>query len=325
VRETRAKRFEAGGSSRGPRSCATFSARKAVARFRRRASVGGTPEGMSTFRKLARRITVADLQGPLGPPLRLAMSSLEAWEELMQSADGYDPIDRVSLVYDDSGIPTHYCWFQALNAVGELRPNAEPLHTGLLLTSDTTALDAVLRLGLCEPPYAFVMRQHEITGVISSADFYKPEFAICVLALLLEVEDTCIREAMGDPDAAWNRLRSQRQGLALKVYARRYDRDPQQAKRSTLLHCTMFSDKLPMVRQAERSVALATRGCKTTSIRRSVSETTSRIMARTNGWEACALLRNSSQIRRSCLRHSRRRGPDCVWFMTPTPTLEPPA
>ena len=66
---------------------------------------------MSIYTRLAQRITVADLQEPLGPSLSADMNGDEVNKvcEEAHAKYGYEPFDRISLVVDKAGTPTHYC------------------------------------------------------------------------------------------------------------------------------------------------------------------------------------------------------------------------
>jgi hypothetical protein len=205
---------------------------------------------MNVFKRLARRITVADLQTPLGPTLQADTDVGDAFETCMEAADGqgYNAFERVSLVLNDAREATHYIWSEAIDSsagiIGEI---AEPLRSTLLVSGDTNALDAVKLLGTRDKPYAFVLCSSEITGVVSWADFYKPEFAMCMLALLLEVEQECLEVALRDPATAWSKLTPLRQAKAREVYAVRYNLDSEKAGKAELLRCTTFIDKKTLI------------------------------------------------------------------------------
>jgi hypothetical protein len=215
---------------------------------------GGT--GMSIFRRLAQRITVSDIQYPLGPSLTMDMSDDEVLRATHGSADGDDPPERFSLVVDERGTPTHY--FD--NATYEsVREGAEPLNPGVLVSSDTTALAALRRFGTRDGFLAFVLRESSITGLLYGASFFKPECSICVLAMLLEVERTCLELALRDPESSWAQLTPGRQAKAREVYAMRYKVDSARASCYHLLHYTTFVDKQTLIRDMPEAALLGRR------------------------------------------------------------------
>ena len=95
----------------------------------------------------------------------------------------------------------------------------------MMLSGDTTALSAVKLFETSERSIAFVLHENRISGVLFGGNFFKPEFSICVLAMLLEVERTCLEVALRDAESSWMQLGPGRQAKAREVFALRHKTD----------------------------------------------------------------------------------------------------
>lgn len=165
---------------------------------------------------------------------------------------GYEPFDRISLVVDKAGTPTHYCESQLFETVEK----AERLDLSMMLSGDTTALSAVKLFETSERSIAFVLHENRISGVLFGGNFFKPEFSICVLAMLLEVERTCLEVALRDAESSWMQLGPGRQAKAREVFALRHKTDSEGVSKERLLHCTTFIDKQKLIQNAVEAVKL---------------------------------------------------------------------
>lgn len=213
---------------------------------------------MSVLRVLASRVTAADLQTPLGPTLALTDTVADAEAAVLApipppndwSRLGEDPADRLCLVTSPDGHTTHVVntldLYGADQTVAEV---AEPILPEDCIAADTPALQLAKFFSGRSRRWALVLTNTRLTGGVTQIDLWKPEFSICVLALLLEVEQRCAEALANDEeiDNIWASLTPNRQAKAMEVFAARKQRAPSTAPPGALVFCTTFADKAGML------------------------------------------------------------------------------
>lgn len=205
----------------------------------------------SVFDHMARLVSARDLQSKLGPQLDGAQSASDAWASLCEVAadEGYDPMDRISLVMDQR---------RAVGWVGlDMldRPTviacAEPLQASSLLSADTTALELADVFCATTHHFFFVLDHHSITGTLHYEDLFRLPFRLCIFALTLQLEDSALKLASTQPRESWEVLSESRRQKAEDVYDKRYGRRPDSTHvpLDQLLGCTAFCDKGTIIKK----------------------------------------------------------------------------
>jgi len=205
--------------------------------------------GHSLFDHMARLVLVRDLQTPLGPALDAGQASTDAWELLME-AEGYDPMDRVSLVFRD-GDPVGCITLDTIDTGKKISACMEAVEPGSVLSSETSALEAVELLATTQWPFFFVLEHNRITGTFCHSDLSRLPFRLCLFALTLHLEESALNLLLRSPSQSWKALPRSRQEQAEAVYERRHGHAPDRERKplDELLGCTMFCDKGTMLRK----------------------------------------------------------------------------
>jgi hypothetical protein len=228
---------------------------------------------MSILRTLARHVTAGDLQHPFGPALSMELSGevahLSVYEAPYTPAPYHreieEQMERICLISTGTERPTHYVWGIDIDTDLPLADNAKEIRPSDCATDSTPALTLMTEFLESPKPYRLILTETRLTGFVCWADLFKPEVNVCVLALLLEVEDKCAEALTWEPmdaEEAFARLSEGRQQKAREVYTRAMSRDnesdtPVQAE--DLVYATTFVDKATMVGSLEQFAGVSRR------------------------------------------------------------------
>lgn len=214
---------------------------------------------MSILRLLSRHITVADLESPLGPTLSFSDDPVEAEQAIIAVAPAPKDFGRLGpsdtnetfcLVKSDDGRVAHGAFL--CDIMGANRTVAEaaiPILPNDCIASNTPALQLLKFFADRSRPWAFVLTGTRLTGIVDKTDLWKPEFIVCIFALLLDVEQQCAEVLANheEIDTIWATLTPGRQAKALEVFEKRTKKSPDMATTSDLVFCTTFADKPSML------------------------------------------------------------------------------
>jgi hypothetical protein len=218
---------------------------------------------LNNLERLAHHVTAGDLEAEFGPRLTLA-GSIEEARDMLRSfparpgpvhRDFDSEVERICLVHDgDDDEPSHFVWGEDLlttdTDTDTVSAVATPLAARFCVTDTTPALTLMQRFHGSDTPWCLVMSGTELTGYVSWVDLFRPELRVCVLALLLDVEQRCSEAVTwepGDAYAAWARLSAGRQAKAAETFERRRGRPPGEADVEELIYSTTFIDKAALI------------------------------------------------------------------------------
>lgn len=206
----------------------------------------------SVFHHMSRLVLARDLQGPLGPQLRIDQTIGEAWETLNEDAflGGYNPMDRFSLVFKD-GAPVGWASLDMLDEGETVADCMDSINPSQLLSSDTTALQIVELFAASPTGFFFVLEHNEITGVLGYSDLFRLPFRLCLFALALALEQSALNLLCHSAKESWQALPESRRRKARDVYRFRHGEEPssESPPLQRLVQCTMFCDKAKMLRR----------------------------------------------------------------------------
>src|SRR5471032_542924 len=125
---------------------------------------------MSVFRHLAGSVQAKHIQSALGPRVRGDQSVQGAWELLMEEANGYDPMSRISLVMAGDR-PVGWIGLDMLDGrATEVATVAQAIPASGMVSADTPVLEVVKLFSDNSSHFYFVLQESQITGTIHYED-----------------------------------------------------------------------------------------------------------------------------------------------------------
>jgi hypothetical protein len=203
----------------------------------------------SVFLQLTRLFTVRDLQSPLGPDVEAGMPTAEACEFLSEEAllGGYVSIDRISLVKRGAELAGWIGFDSLMPDFKTVGDSMDPIEPGMIVTADTSVLNAVDLFSTAQRHFFFVLEDNRITGTLHYQDLFKLPFRLCLFSLTIHLEQASLELALIDPQRSWEALTSSRQKLAEDVYTKRQEAPRENPGPVDLLGCTTFCDKARII------------------------------------------------------------------------------
>ena len=166
------------------------------------------------FLALANRISVSDIQTPLGPELGMDEYYSEAAGQLMDEGieNGYEAMDRISLVSNGERVVGYVFYEDLLSDVVE--DCMESFSPDMIMTEDTTILEAIERFAADQRFYFLVLGKGGISGSVHYTDLFKLPGRLCFFALTLEIEQLALDLLLLESNESWRALRKSRQKIA---------------------------------------------------------------------------------------------------------------
>lgn len=172
------------------------------------------------FLALANRISVKDIQTPLGPELGTDEYCSDASGQLMDEGieNGYEALERISLVSNGERV-VGYVFYEDL--LGDIVENCmESFSPDMLMTEDTTILEAIERFAADQRFYFLVLGKSGISGSVHYTDLFKLPGRLCFFALTLEIEQLALDLLLLESNESWLALRKGRQIIAHERWLR---------------------------------------------------------------------------------------------------------
>jgi hypothetical protein len=212
---------------------------------------------ISPFRQLARSITVADICSPFIATFRATdcvSEVFDEWAVVLCGERGMDPMEQIALVQEGDRV-SGWVGFDMLAADKGMSECMDPITPDLILSADTSLIDAAGAFAKNSTPLFFVLRGNHFAGWLSYKDMHKPPLRLCLFAMLINLERMLLDAASFSPQEAIGTLSEGRLGKAREIYdIRNYGPDeegkPYIAK---LLECTTIADKLGMARKITKT------------------------------------------------------------------------
>jgi len=218
----------------------------------------------SALNRLNELITIRDIMEPIGPDLYTNCDRIDASEIIQKFAEQnkIDPLDAISIVYDNNNL-LGYTDVIELSSEDPLESpiSAAVIAPGNIISSTTPLLEALNIFAKSREENIFILDGGAIKGFINERSFTKPIFRICILALLLEVEELSLnlinRKPLKSVEVlSRNRLKKSIETMTNvyrnyfiikkgKVYLKDKDesREPTESFPYRILSCTSFIDK----------------------------------------------------------------------------------
>ncbi len=177
------------------------------------------------FLALANRISVKDIQTPLGPELVTDEYCSEAADQLMDEGieNGYEALNRISLVCNGESV-VGYVFYEDL--LGDVVENCmQSFSPDMLMTEDTTILEAIERFATDQRFYFLVLGKSGISGSAHYTDLFKLPGRLCFFALTLEIEQLALDLLLLESNESWLALEKRRQEFAHKRWLRNSGRN----------------------------------------------------------------------------------------------------
>lgn len=203
---------------------------------------------MQVFHRIAHLLTVNDISDPVNR-FDISQSVAEVNEQWMEECTGA-PDDEIAIVTDGRAV-VGWLYFEQLLADTPLSQCMAPLPADAILSSNTPLIDAVQILNSRSHDIYFVLTHGEITSWFASSHFFRLPFKLCLLALVLGLEQLMLEVLASDSDKYLDHLSAGRRTIALGVYKnRRYRLDKEgQPYTRRLIDCTNLIDKFTMLRR----------------------------------------------------------------------------
>ena len=208
---------------------------------------------MSTpFEVLSRMITVRDLSEPISRSYETSEPVADIfplwWEECDER--GEDPMDQIGLATAEGHV-VGWFGFDMLDTGKTIGECAEPIAAEAIIAADTPAIEAVKIFNTTAQHFFFTLEKNALSGWLGYSDLFKLPFRLCLFSLLLGIEqlasDLCKTQLRASLDA----LKPDRLEKVKDTYRRRglkYDQAGNEYD-SPLLDCTMFLDKITIIRK----------------------------------------------------------------------------
>lgn len=201
----------------------------------------------SVFEHMANLVLVRDLQSKLGPKLNYYQKLPEIEEILRENSieEDYNPLDRISLVFKDGKVIGWLAYDSFFDCDQPLMECLDEIQPSSLMSGATTALASIRIFHNTSQPFFFVLENNSITGTLMYEDFFNLPFKLCLLSLVLHLEDCALKILHQNAKESWNVLPHQRKKKSEEVYTKRYGykADSDKVPYDKLLECTMFCDK----------------------------------------------------------------------------------
>jgi hypothetical protein len=218
---------------------------------------------MSTpFEVFSRLVTVRDISQPILGRFDIALSVEELNHLWVEKSDerGEDPMNQIALA-TDKGHVIGWLSFDSLWAEKSVGECTDPIDHNTILAAGTPIIDAVRAFATTSQLFFFVLENNSLTGVLFYGDLYKLPFRLCLLSMLLGIEQLASDLCKTQPVASLGALNSRRLGKAKETYRdRRYRYDDNGKEyEADLLDCTMFIDKVTILQEVfEQTVPAST-------------------------------------------------------------------
>jgi hypothetical protein len=190
-------------------------------------------------------ITVADIMEPLGPDLMMGESTRISHDKLYDEANKadlkYDPRNRISLVFKNDEV-VGYSTMDLLNSDTTIGKDGTVIQIDptKIVSANTELFTFLATARIIDETHHIVNDATSYVGTVNINRFSKLPFRLCLLALMLNLEDTILRLAMSYPDKA---LRFINTGYAESIFRKKYGRPWDYHSYFELLECTNFSNK----------------------------------------------------------------------------------
>ncbi len=160
-----------------------------------------------------------------------------------------NPMDQIALVLKD-GKTEGWCSLDLIEPSKTLFECREPIMPDQIISSEMPIIDTLRMWSPDAPWFYFVIRGHQISGVLTYQDLYKLPVRLCLFSLLLNLESVALQVTQLSPQHSFSLLPPGRIENARKVYALRgYRRETENENFLKLLECTTFIDKVTMLRR----------------------------------------------------------------------------
>ncbi|MFW9843081.1 MAG: hypothetical protein ACFFEV_00735 [Candidatus Thorarchaeota archaeon] len=210
----------------------------------------------SVFLELAKLITVQDLQTPLGPDVYFGEAISDAWERMMEACidPPYDPIDRVSLVFNENKVIgcTFLDYMDTDYEIIGTKGSFEQIEPDMIVAAEMKVFDLLDIIPDSGQFWYFVLKNNKIVGTIDKNDLFKLPFRLCLLALTLELEQEILQLVMRNPSESWESMSSNRRQKIQGIFRNRYSVEPTDKNLGELLSCTSLSDKGVILRKTQK-------------------------------------------------------------------------
>jgi len=197
-------------------------------------------------------ITVRDISRKIFGKFEITNSSNEVFDRWYEdTADsGENPMNQIALA-TNSGRVVGWLGLDMLvtnKCIGECIDLVTP---EMIMAAGTPLLEAAKAFATTDQHLFFTLEDNSLSGWLCYDDLFKLPFRLCLFSLLLGVEQLATDICKLQPGKSLNALSSGRLEKAKKTYSDRGFRRDQNGNESELelLDCTMFSDKIRILRK----------------------------------------------------------------------------
>lgn len=208
---------------------------------------------MSTFEELSKLIMVSDICESFIGEFDKSQSVESVWEEWIQDLCGetLDPMDQFALVKSNQKT-IGWIGFEDLDSSKKtLWECMETIRGNILISSDTSLLDAIHIICRRGEPIYLVLKGNKFIGWLHYDHFHKLPFRMCLFALLIDLERILLEIIKYNPTLFLRNLNGNRLDKAKKIYKNRGFSLNKESKEfdTKLIECTAFCDKFVMLRE----------------------------------------------------------------------------
>lgn len=211
-------------------------------------------KAISHFRQLAYLITIEDICSPflttLDADRSVARELWEEWEIDLCLERGLDPMAQIALV-ERRGEIQGWIGYDMLETDRTIFDCMERIPPDMILTSDTSLVEAVAVFGTSSRPFFLVLKGNRFIGWLSYTDLHKLPLRLCLFAMLINIERLLLDVALISPQASIGFLSEGRLKKAGEIYSiRQYNYDEKgKPYNGRLLECTTIVDKILIARK----------------------------------------------------------------------------
>jgi len=208
---------------------------------------------LNAYQHLSSSFKVRDICKPFISTYDIELSVAQVWDDwfvdTFADESAGDPMDHLALVSKNNKI-IGFLFPEDLMADKMIQDVYTQLDPEIILSSDTTIIEFAKIVSTSEHNIYFVIHANEFVGWVSYRSLNKAPFHLCLLTLILALEQYLLFVLLTSPKAAFENLSDGRKEKAKNLHAfKRYGLDENgQPYLNDLLECTLLIDKIEMVR-----------------------------------------------------------------------------
>jgi len=189
--------------------------------------------------------------------------ALEVWNNWMERSDYFEfsPLDEIAFVKNGQDV-IGFLEFSDLRApldAQKVADLARPFPIDCIIDANKPVIDAVRAFGTSSEPFLFVRTEGVVNRWLPYTDLLSPRFRLCLFALLVAVEGAALAAILTSARDVVKLMSNDTHSKALHRYNRHHfemDEDGEPYPRR-LIECTLFSDKMTLLRQWSKTANLA--------------------------------------------------------------------